>query len=314
MTPIAFRPRRLGHVNLYVGALERSIAFYRDVCGIELVRREPAIGGGFHSNGNTHHDLGMIEVSRGVDRVGRDGKVQIAASRGRAPGLNHLGWEMEDEVQLVEAYRRLQQADLPLWRTADHLISHSVYIADPDGNSHEFYADAIPDWRSIFNLNHEDLVTAEWDPVATPPTPTRYYPVDPPIRRVDAAPLHPRRITGATIATRNFAPMVRFFTEVGGLASTSGPRRVIFAGTCGHPDLTLVEVADDAPTGLRMFSLLLTADDDLERAADRLAALGVSLRHIEDERRRALVLTDPDGFQVELYRPLGSQQVEPLAA
>ena len=68
-----FRPRRLGHVNLWVSDLERSIRFYEDVCGIELVRRERDILIAFHSNGNSHHDIGIIEISRGKDRYGRDG-------------------------------------------------------------------------------------------------------------------------------------------------------------------------------------------------------------------------------------------------
>jgi catechol 2,3-dioxygenase-like lactoylglutathione lyase family enzyme len=71
MPDVAFRPRRLGHINLYVSQLDRSIAFYEKTCGIELVRIEAAIRGGFHSNGNTHHDIGLIEISKGVDRIGR---------------------------------------------------------------------------------------------------------------------------------------------------------------------------------------------------------------------------------------------------
>jgi len=320
MTPVAFRPRRLGHVNLYVGDLERSIAFYEQVCGIELVRREKAIGGGFHSNGNTHHDIGMIEVSKGVDRIGRDGKIQIAASRGTAPGLNHLGWEMENEVELVAAYRRLQSSGLPIYRTADHLISHSLYIGDPDGNVHEFYADAIPDWRTVFNLDHDDLVTAQWDPLCVAPSPATYYPVEPTIRRVDAAPLHPKHISGATLATRDFDAMHRFFVEVGGLTpleddGVAGKRRVVLAGGRGHPDLTLIEAAERAPTGLRLFSFVLAKDDDPARAAERLSARGATtLRKVEDARRRAVVLTDPDGFQVEFYRPVAGELVAPLAA
>jgi catechol-2,3-dioxygenase len=80
MSEVRFQPRRLGHVNLYVSQLERSIAYYEKVCGIELVRIEAAIRAGFHSNGNTHHDIGLIEISKGEARLGRDGKVQIAGS------------------------------------------------------------------------------------------------------------------------------------------------------------------------------------------------------------------------------------------
>ena len=57
---VRFHPRRLGHANLFVSDLDRSMRFYSAVCGLEEVRREPAIRIGFLSNGNTHHDVGLV--------------------------------------------------------------------------------------------------------------------------------------------------------------------------------------------------------------------------------------------------------------
>jgi len=57
------RPRRLGHVNLYVGNIEAAMQFYVHVCGIEEVFRERKIKAGFVSNGRGHHDLGMVELA-----------------------------------------------------------------------------------------------------------------------------------------------------------------------------------------------------------------------------------------------------------
>ena len=319
MRNVEFRPRRLGHVNLYVSELERSIAFYEKVCGIELVRREPDIRGGFHSNGNTHHDVGLIEVSRGVDRLGRDGKVQIAASRGTKVGINHLGWEMENEADLVAAYKRFRDQGGTALRLSDHIISHSVYVGDPDGNVHEFYADTIPDWRKVFNLEHEDLVTSEWDPFAVPARTVANYPIDPPVRGVREAPLHPRKITGATFATSRFDDMYRFFTAVCGLSSvadiTGGARIAVFAATSGQPDLTLVEVPKGERIGIRMFSFMLASDCDFTSTAGRLAALGVpGSRLVEDNERRSVIIHDPDGFQIEFCWPRKGDAVHPLAA
>jgi len=38
-TAVRFAPRRLGHANIFVGELERSMRFFNQVCGIEEVRR-----------------------------------------------------------------------------------------------------------------------------------------------------------------------------------------------------------------------------------------------------------------------------------
>src|SRR5581483_2403596 len=265
-----FAPRRLGHVNLWVSELERSIEFYEKICGIEFVRLERDIRIGFHSNGNSHHDIGMVEVSKGVDRFGRDGKLQIPKTRGLKPGLNHLGWEMENEAQLVEAYRRSKQSNVTIHRTVDHLISHSVYTSDPDGNGHEFYADAVKDWRTIYNLEHDDEVTAEWDPESKPASLDANYTESFEVRRVVDAPLHVSHVTDACFATQRFSAMKDFFLQVAGLSVTreGGDRRrsVTFAGTLGRPDLTLTEAGAGDPIGLRSFSFALAEDIDYSDA------------------------------------------------
>src|SRR5262249_43647217 len=152
---VKFKPRRLGHVNLSVRDLERSVEVYTQVFGIEEVRREPGIKAGFLSNGNTHHDVALIEVG-------------ILATQA---GLNHLGWELENEVQLVEAYQRAQRAGLKIDFTANHQISHSVYLSDPEGNGHEFYADAMKDWRTLMRPDRFDMITSAWTPGEPPPAP-----------------------------------------------------------------------------------------------------------------------------------------------
>lgn len=318
MSPVKFSPRRLGHVNLYVENLERSLRFYEEVCGIERVRMEAQINAGFVSNGNTHHDVGLIEVSRGNDRYGRDGKVQIRSTRGTQPGLNHLGWEMESEAALVDAYKRFTASGASPTALYDHIISHAVYVTDPDGNVHEFYADTIPDWRSVFNLEHDDLVTSQWDPLAQPASPQKNYVDDAAISLKRDALLQTRHLTGAAFLTRNFEAMCRFLREVAGLqlvAQTSGARRTaVFGGTCGRADLVLAEAgSDDASTGFHLLSLLLDEGVDLAASATALANRGVAVeRRVVDARREALVVRDPDGVPVELYRSRGREWLEPL--
>src|SRR5690606_35249262 len=105
-----FRPRRMGHVNLVVGDLDESMRFYNAVIGFEESYRVIAIRGGFLSNGNTHHDIGMVESSG-------------PAGRGRKPGLNHLAFELETEVDLVEGYNRAIKDGMVFQRTLDHDIA-----------------------------------------------------------------------------------------------------------------------------------------------------------------------------------------------
>jgi catechol-2,3-dioxygenase len=65
-------------------------------------------------------------------------------------GLYHFGLKVGDsDDELREALDRLREARTPVLGASDHTVTHSLYIADPDGNEIELYID-VPgvDWRS----------------------------------------------------------------------------------------------------------------------------------------------------------------------
>lgn len=135
----------LGHLVLYVRDLERSVHFYRDILGWQ-----PILGGddllgvpvaAFSSpNGRTHHELLLIEV----------GPTAAALPPGRRVGLYHFGLKIGDsDDDLREALGTLRENGVTVLGASDHTVTHSLYIADPDGNEIELYID-VPgvDWRS----------------------------------------------------------------------------------------------------------------------------------------------------------------------
>lgn len=301
-----FAPRRLTHVNLWVSDLQSAVSFFRDVCGIQLILHEPTILAAFHSNGNTHHDLGVVEITKGRDRLVHDGAIRIPKTRGINPGLNHFGWEMEDEAQLVDVYKRLRRQSRAIPRLSNHIISRSVYVNDPDGQMNEFYADTIPDWRDAFNLDLGDLVATAWDPEATPPATGKFYPVDPKITYVADAPLKTVKLTGASVGTRRYNEMVEFYALIGGFGvmqtTTGGRRQAELFGRLGNPDLVLFEVGDHEKPGLRTFSFMLDHNTDFDRAVSDVTKLGGAPQIVETGDRRSLVLDAPDNlFKVEFY-------------
>ena len=224
---VMFSPRRLGHANLFVGELERSSEFYTNVCGLTEVFREPPIKAIFLSNGSSHHDVALIEVSRKARKAG-DGSSLISEKRGMTPGLNHFGWEMENEAVLLEAYERALESGLPIHRTADHQVSHSVYLFDPEGNYHEFYADAAKDWREVWQHGNTEVLTVKWTPDNAERSTDPHYAVDPELTPQPGAIIPSRQVGYGVIVAEDYRGPGRLLQGRGGAGGGAfGGRRLL---------------------------------------------------------------------------------------
>ena len=128
--------QELGHVVLYVTNIERTANFYRDTLGFREIARMPGMA--LFSGGRTHHEMLLIEVG-GAPR----------ASHHTEPGLYHIGFKIGDGPEAArKAYRELKEKGVPIIGTADHTVTHSIYISDPDGNELELYADVSDAWKT----------------------------------------------------------------------------------------------------------------------------------------------------------------------
>lgn len=287
-----FRPRRLGHVNLYVTDLDRSMDYFNAVVGLEEVYRRPPIKGGFLSNGNTHHDIGMVETSSPLCRTGE-------------PGLNHLAFEVEHEADLVAGYQRVADPAAAFPRTIDHDITRSIYGLDPDGNAIEIYADMHKDWRTR-RTGSVTKETPKWVPGEGPATAEINYHPEPEIRRVEAAAFHPERITHAAVVADDYDAEFDYYTATIGLDVALGGRDSAFCalgGTTGGIDLTLFRAgACGAGAGLHHIGFLVGDEADLEASlATYRARHGEPEAVVESEFRRSVFVRDPDGTRIQFY-------------
>ncbi len=132
----------LGHVVLYVENAERSARFYRDVLGWHQIipdEGSPVGAMAAFSGGRTHHELLLIEVGPGATPI----------PSGRRIGMYHFGLRVGDtDADLKAALDRVVASGATVLGASDHTVTHSVYIADPDGNEVELYVD-VPgvDWQ-----------------------------------------------------------------------------------------------------------------------------------------------------------------------
>ena len=119
---------RLGRVSLQVSDHERSLAYYRDLLGLQVVRQD------ISSAHLAVHDAGdhLIELhhERGTRPVPRGGTL----------GLYHFAILLPPRTALCQFVRHLVAAHVQ-FGAADHLVSEAIYLWDPDGLGIEVYAD-----------------------------------------------------------------------------------------------------------------------------------------------------------------------------
>ncbi|WP_049557828.1 VOC family protein [Nonomuraea sp. SBT364] len=115
--------QRLNHAVLYVRDVERSVAFYREALGFEVVMGMP--GAAFlQAAGSTNdHDLGLFQIgpAAGPSPAGRS-----------AVGLYHLAWEVDTLDELERISGKLSELGA-LVGASDHATTKALYARDPDG-------------------------------------------------------------------------------------------------------------------------------------------------------------------------------------
>jgi catechol 2,3-dioxygenase len=126
----------IGHVHLKVSDIDRALSFYHDVLGFDVVMRL-GDSAAFVSAGGYHHHIGL--------------NTWHSRSSTAAPphhtGLYHFAIRYPTRRDLALAVRRCIEAGVALQGVADHGVSESIYLADPDGNGIELTRDRPePEW------------------------------------------------------------------------------------------------------------------------------------------------------------------------
>ncbi|MDX3099667.1 VOC family protein [Nonomuraea angiospora] len=115
--------QRLNHAVLYVRDVERSVAFYREALGFDVVMGMP--GAAFlQAAGSTNdHDLGLFQIGPDAD-PSPAGRTSV--------GLYHLAWEVDTLDELERVAVKLKELGA-LVGSSDHGTTKALYAKDPDG-------------------------------------------------------------------------------------------------------------------------------------------------------------------------------------
>lgn len=151
-------PLRVGKVRLKVRNLETVSSFYQSVLGLARIggtEQEAILGTG-------EKPLLVLEADPA-----------LAPGDRRQAGLFHTAFLMPTRADLAHWVAHVAEARVRLQGASDHIVSEAFYLADPEGNGIEVYADRpVARWRGADGniamttdpLDVQDLLTAAEGP------------------------------------------------------------------------------------------------------------------------------------------------------
>lgn len=276
-------PMRIGMVTLRVKNLDKVTDYYRDVIGLAVMERS-----------GTAARLGTA----GITLLVLEARPDAAIEPRNAAGLYHTAFLMPTRKDLARWLVHAASHRLPLSGFADHLVSESIYLDDPEGNGIEVYADRDPSqWQwsegsvkmASDELNVPDLLSL---------TNTRVADYG---RAPDGL-----RIGHMHLRVGDLAQAESFYHGAVGLDPTRRRGGAAFLSSGRYHHHLGMNVwqsqgagqRDDATTGLAWFSLVTEKQDLLAAQEQRLRKGGTQVTALAN----GLEAVDPWGTRVRLIR------------
>lgn len=270
---------RIGYMSLNVSDLQGSLDFYQSILGFKATGK-PSSEKVLLSAGGPH-PIELLQAKDNDDKVGR-------------AGLYHFAVLLPERKFLADMLESLNEKRDRVYfdGMANHLVSESIYIRDPDLNGIEIYCDrSRSEWSWSGNyvqmaterLDIQDLIKDRTD---------RGWKKMPAKTVIGHVHLHISNLTKALV----------FYSETLGLDLTcTFPGAYFFAAGKYHHHIATntwlgKDVAPASPEkpGLNYFGIELPASE-LEGTMTHLASHSVSME------KESMDLRDPDGIAIRLY-------------
>lgn len=275
---------KLGEVKLKVSKLERSIAFYEQVIGLQLLSKEGNIA---KLTTDGHNVLLILEEVENA----------IVVPERRMSGLYHFAILLPSREALAITLQHLVEMNVHIGQ-ADHLVSEALYLSDPDGNGIEIYRDRPRTEWTYDEQGNVNMATIaiDWQGLLALAQGRTWsgLPKDTVIGHVH-------------FHVNNMANSKRFYIDVLGFKAEADLMRqmgALFVGAGGyHHHMGLnIWAGSNAPippsnsTGIDYFTIIVPNLEELSLLKSRLDAAGVAV----ENKDGALFLKDPNEIGIKL--------------
>ena len=140
---------KIGYVSLNVSGIDRSLDFYEKVLGFKKVG-SPSSDGTVRlsvgkktttSSSSSSYLVELLQTKKAAEDYYQANMSETA--RRRRAGLYHFAILLPERKYLADMLKNLSErrGEVQVDGLADHLVSESIYIRDPDNNGVEIYCD-----------------------------------------------------------------------------------------------------------------------------------------------------------------------------
>lgn len=275
-------PMRVGHLRLRVRDLAAVSRFYQEVLGLTVLRDQ---------------DGRVVLGTAATPLLELNGDPALRPRNPRDAGLFHMAFLLPGRADLARWLAFASAEGVALQGASDHGVSEALYLADPEGNGIEIYADHPPSqWRDAGGAIH--MTTERLDiPALLAATEGRRwsgFPEDGCIGHVH-------------LQVGDEEQAERFYAGVLGLEPTTRMRGARFFSSGGYHHHVAANVWNsrgagqrpDGAAGLAAVEIIIDGPARREAILARAAEAGLQV----SRRGETAVIPDPWGTCIELATP-----------
>jgi len=291
---------RIGYVSLNVSDIQTSLEFYQSILGFRQIQKKSSADRVYLSSGQTQSSFPMLEL---VQTSQTDSN--LASSR-RA-GLYHFAILLPERKNLSDVllYLSEKQDKIHFDGLADHLVSESIYIRDPDLIGIEIYSDRPQSgwkWNSKNNNNNNSQLQ-----MATLPLNTDDLLKESTDKGWTGMPTN-TVIGHVHLHVSNLSNAMKFYRDILGLnLTTTYPGAYFFAAGKYHHHIATntwlganILSASPESIGLNHFSIGLPNKEEFDMTLKQLQQQNIVESNSEISSK-AIFIQDPNGIRIQVY-------------
>lgn len=282
---------KIGHVSLNVSDLEQSTDFYQKILGFKVISKS---NGRILLSAAGDSPVCLLELLQA--KMKTSGEAIGRSALTKKAGLYHFAILLPERKHLADMLLNLYENRnvVQFDGFADHLVSESIYIRDPESNGIEIYRDRpSSEWKwqgsqiemATLPLNTGELIRESTD---------RGWKEMPPDTTIGHVHLH----------VRNVAKAASFYRDVLGLNLTATiPSAAFFAADTYHHHVatntwlgTDILPASSESIGLNHFSIVLPNKTEFEKLTNQISKQDHNATLSED----SYFIHDKDGITILL--------------